>query len=134
MRPFFLLDALPPAGNVDIGFKANIGNAALTELIISITVTPLTTTTYPSPGFYTAGPVFQNGVQQKDNNTYCRALFYENRWGGELQWEKYCSGTDVYGEKAFYTKRWELLVLMHSIKKKNVVFFSFLIRTMTYEW
>jgi outer membrane receptor for ferrienterochelin and colicins len=38
-----------------------------------------------------------------------RALFYEDRWGGELQWEKkYRGGTDVYGE-SIYTKRWELL-------------------------
>ena len=36
-------------------------------------------------------------------------LFYEDRWGGEMQWEKkYRSGSDVYGE-SIYTKRWELI-------------------------
>ncbi|MBP8888104.1 MAG: TonB-dependent receptor, partial [Flavobacterium sp.] len=35
--------------------------------------------------------------------------FYEDRWGGEMQWEKkYRGGNEVYGE-SIYTKRWELL-------------------------
>jgi outer membrane receptor for ferrienterochelin and colicins len=37
-----------------------------------------------------------------------RALFYENRWGGELQWKKIPRWNEVYGE-SIYTKRWELL-------------------------
>src|SRR5690606_38995335 len=36
-------------------------------------------------------------------------LFYEDRWGGEMQWDKqYRGGSEVYGE-SIYTKRWELL-------------------------
>ncbi len=35
--------------------------------------------------------------------------FYENRWGGEMEWnESYRGGTEKYGE-SIYTKRWELL-------------------------
>lgn len=36
-------------------------------------------------------------------------FFYEDRWGGEIQWNKsYRGGDEVYGE-SIYTKRWELL-------------------------
>ena len=35
--------------------------------------------------------------------------FYEDRWGGEMNWNKQYRGTDqVYGE-SIYTKRWELI-------------------------
>lgn len=35
--------------------------------------------------------------------------FYEDRWGGEMQWKKkYRGGNQVYGE-SIYTKRWELI-------------------------
>jgi len=35
--------------------------------------------------------------------------FYEDRWGGEMNWSKLYRGTDqVYGE-SIYTKRWELI-------------------------
>lgn len=35
--------------------------------------------------------------------------FYENRWGGEMQWDKkYRGGTEVYGE-SIYTSRFELI-------------------------
>jgi len=35
--------------------------------------------------------------------------FYENRWGGEMQWNKKFRGTDsVYGE-SIYTNRWEAI-------------------------
>lgn len=35
--------------------------------------------------------------------------FYEDRWGGEMNWSKKYRGTDqVYGE-SIYTKRWELI-------------------------
>lgn len=37
--------------------------------------------------------------------------FYEDRWGGEMQWNKtHRGGDDVYGE-SIYTNRWELLGL-----------------------
>lgn len=49
--------------------------------------------------------------QRKHNRaaTLAGRYFYENRWGGEMQWEKKFRGTDsVYGE-SIYTKRWELI-------------------------
>lgn len=35
--------------------------------------------------------------------------FYENRWGGEVNWsEKYRGGDEIYGE-SIYTRRWEFI-------------------------
>lgn len=36
-------------------------------------------------------------------------FYYEDRWGGQMNWEpKYRGGNEVYGE-SIYTKRWELI-------------------------
>jgi len=41
--------------------------------------------------------------------TLAGRYFYEDRWGGEMQWSKQFRGTDsVYGE-SIYTNRWELI-------------------------
>ncbi|MGZ8537159.1 MAG: TonB-dependent receptor [Flavisolibacter sp.] len=41
--------------------------------------------------------------------TMAARYFYENRWGGEMNWNKSFRGTDsIYGE-SIYTKRWELI-------------------------
>lgn len=48
---------------------------------------------------------------RKDNKTFSIAgrYVYEDRWGGEMQWnKKYRGGEDVYAE-SIYTKRWELM-------------------------
>lgn len=56
--------------------------------------------------------VFQKwNFSRKSNKLFSMAgrFFYEDRWGGELQWNKsYRGGNEVYGE-SIYTKRWELL-------------------------
>lgn len=52
-------------------------------------------------------------LQQKNKKTFSLAgrYFYEDRWGGEMQWgKKYRGGNEVYGE-SIYTKRYELLGL-----------------------
>jgi outer membrane receptor for ferrienterochelin and colicins len=50
--------------------------------------------------------------------------FYEDRWGGEMQWTKSLRGSDVrYGE-SIYTKRWELLG-NYQLPMKEKIFFSF---------
>jgi outer membrane receptor for ferrienterochelin and colicins len=92
MRPFSA-DAFHRLGevNVDIGFKANIGNAAV-----------LTGINY----FNYSNPIDNNkdnftdltlqdrfpkwSFNRKDNKLLSRrALFYEDRWGGEFNGEKY---------------------------------------------
>jgi len=50
-------------------------------------------------------------VQRKDNRLLSLAgrFFYEDRWGGELQWTpEFRGGDEVYGE-SIYTRRWEIL-------------------------
>lgn len=56
--------------------------------------------------------------------TLAGRYFYENRWGGEMQWNKTFRGTDsVYGE-SINTKRWELIG-NYQLPLQNKVFFSF---------
>lgn len=48
---------------------------------------------------------------RKDNKTFSIAgrYVYEDRWGGEMQWnKKYRGGEEVYAE-SIYTKRWEVM-------------------------
>lgn len=47
---------------------------------------------------------------------------YEDRWGGEMNWNRtFRGGSDVYGESV-YTKRWELFGLYQLPGKENLVF------------
>lgn len=49
---------------------------------------------------------------------------YEDRWGGEMNWEKkYRGGNDVYGE-SIYTSRWELFG-NYQLPFREKVFFTF---------
>jgi len=36
-------------------------------------------------------------------------FYYEDRWGGELQWARAYRGTDIYYGESIYTRRWELI-------------------------
>ena len=49
-------------------------------------------------------------IERSENRIFSFAgrYVYEDRWGGEMNWErKYRGGSEVYGE-SIYTKRWEL--------------------------
>lgn len=49
--------------------------------------------------------------ERKDNRLFSLAgrFFYEDRWGGEMQWTpEYRGGDEIYGE-SIYTRRWEVL-------------------------
>ncbi|MDF0707915.1 TonB-dependent receptor [Flagellimonas okinawensis] len=56
--------------------------------------------------------IFQKwDFERKDNRLFSLAgrFFYEDRWGGEMQWTpEYRGGDEIYGE-SIYTRRWELL-------------------------
>lgn len=56
--------------------------------------------------------VFQKwSFQRKENRLFSLVgrYFYEDRWGGELQWTpEYRGGDEIYGE-SIYTSRWEIL-------------------------
>lgn len=56
--------------------------------------------------------------------TLAGRFFYEDRWGGEMNWTPEFRGTDsVYGE-SIYTKRWEL-VGRYQLPVAEKIFFSF---------
>jgi len=102
--------------NADLGFKGNIGKTASV-------LTGVNYFNYSNPKdnnhdnftdltLQDRISVFQKwNFNRKSNKLLSMAgrFFYEDRWGGELQWEKkYRGGNEVYGE-SIYTKRWELL-------------------------
>ena len=63
---------------------------------------------------------------RKENRvaTLAARYFYEDRWGGEMQWNRKFRGTDsIYGEN-IYTKRWELIG-NYQLPVKEKIFFSF---------
>lgn len=115
--------------NTDFGFKSNIGKK----------ITALTGINY----FNYKKPIDKNGdgftdltlqdrisVFQKLNINRKRdkelslagRYVYEDRWGGELNWEnKYRSGDDVYGE-SIYTSRWETIGRYDLPTKENLSF------------
>jgi outer membrane receptor for ferrienterochelin and colicins len=119
--------------NVDIGFKANVSDAA--AVLTGINYFNYSNTIDNNKDNFTdltlqdRISVFQKwSFNRKDNKLLSLAgrYFYEDRWGGELQWEKkYRGGTDVYGE-SIYTKRWELLGAYElPIEEKMLFSFSY---------
>lgn len=118
--------------NLDLGAKASLGNTA----------SVLTGINY----FNYSNPIDNNGdnftdvtlqdrisIFQKWNfNRKSKKLlslagryFYEDRWGGEMQWrKKYRGGNEVYGE-SIYTSRYELLGSYElPLKEKMLLTFS----------
>ncbi|SDW05835.1 TonB-dependent receptor [Flavobacterium degerlachei] len=102
--------------NVDLGFKGNVGKAAsvLTGVNYFNYSNPIDNNNdnFTDVTLQDRVSVFQKwNFNRKSNKQLSLAgrFFYEDRWGGELQWEKkYRGGNEVYGE-SIYTKRWELL-------------------------
>jgi outer membrane receptor for ferrienterochelin and colicins len=102
--------------NVDLGFTANVGKAAsvLTGINYFNYNNPIDNNNdnFTDLTLQDRISVFQKwNINRKSNKLFSLAgrFFYEDRWGGEMQWEKkHRGGTEVYGE-SIYTKRWELL-------------------------
>ncbi|WP_419213421.1 TonB-dependent receptor [Maribacter sp. X9] len=102
--------------NLDIGTKVNFGKKTNTLLGVNY--------------FRYDNPIDNNGdnftdftlqdrisifqkwnFQRKDARIFSLAgrYFYEDRWGGELQWTpEFRGGDEIYGE-SIYTRRWEVL-------------------------
>ncbi|MCE7066384.1 TonB-dependent receptor [Dyadobacter sp. CY326] len=117
--PVFSADAFSTSWldyNVDLGFKFNAGAKASSLLGVSYF-------NYQNPidnnkdGF--TDLTLQNRISifnkwsfnRKDNRlaSIAARYYYEDRWGGQMNWNKtYRGGTDVYGE-SIYTKRFEVL-------------------------
>ncbi|MBO0331100.1 TonB-dependent receptor [[Muricauda] lutisoli] len=73
--------------------------------------------------------IFQKwDFERKDNRLFSLAgrFFYEDRWGGEMQWTpEYRGGDEIYGE-SIYTRRWELLGKYQlPFKEKFLLSFSY---------
>jgi outer membrane receptor for ferrienterochelin and colicins len=102
--------------NVDLGLKANVGKAAsvLTGINYFNYNNPIDNNNdnFTDLTLQDRISVFQKwNINRKSNKLFSLAgrFFYEDRWGGEMQWQKkYRGGTEVYGE-SIYTERWELL-------------------------
>ncbi len=71
--------------------------------------------------------VFQKwNFQRTDHRIFSLAgrFFYEDRWGGELQWTpEFRGGDEIYGE-SIYTRRWEVLG-KYQLPLKEKMLFSF---------
>jgi outer membrane receptor for ferrienterochelin and colicins len=102
--------------NVDLGFKANVGKTAsvLTGINYFNYNNPIDNNNdnFTDLTLQDRISVFQKwNINRKSNKLFSMAgrFFYEDRWGGEMQWQKkHRGGDEVYGE-SIYTKRWELL-------------------------
>lgn len=73
--------------------------------------------------------IFQKWNIQRDNNrifSLAGRFFYEDRWGGELQWTpRFRGGDEIYGE-SIYTTRWEVLGKYQlPVKEKLLLSFSY---------
>lgn len=119
--------------NADIGFKSKIGNKA--------------TMLFGANYFNYSNPIDNNNdnftdvtlqnrislfqkwdLKRKDDRVFSIAgrYFYEDRWGGEMDWNKsYRGGSEVYGE-SIYTSRFEILSKYQlPIKEKMILSFSY---------
>ncbi len=117
--PVFSADAFGTSWgelNTDLGFKSNIGKSVsfLTGVNYFNYSNPIdkNNDNFTDVTLQDRVSVFQKwSFNRKSNKLFSIAgrYFYEDRWGGEMQWEKkYRGGDEVYGE-SIYTKRWELI-------------------------
>ena len=101
--------------NLDIGIKTNVSNSAvLTGINYFNYSNPIDENhdNFTDVTLQHRISLFQKwNFNRKSNKLFSIAgrAFYEDRWGGEMQWNKsFRGGSEVYGE-SIYTKRWELL-------------------------
>lgn len=102
--------------NLDVGSKITVGKKA--DMLLGINY------------FNYSNPIDNNGdnftdltlqdrisvfqkwnIKRKDSRLFTLAgrFFYEDRWGGEMQWTpEFRGGDSIYGE-SIYTRRWEIL-------------------------
>ncbi|OCB75397.1 TonB-dependent receptor [Flavobacterium crassostreae] len=117
--PVFSADAFVTGwgeSNADLGFKGNIGKTAsvLTGVNYFNYSNPIDNNNdnFTDLTLQDRISVFQKWNFNRQSNkllSVAGRYFYEDRWGGALQWnKKHRGGSQVYGE-SIYTKRWELL-------------------------
>ncbi|MUH35465.1 TonB-dependent receptor [Zobellia amurskyensis] len=117
--------------NIDVGAKINIGNK--TDMLLGINYfnydNPIDNNgdNFTDLTLQDRISVFQKWNFQRENNrilSLAGRFFYEDRWGGEMQWTpEFRGGDEVYGE-SIYTRRWEVLG-KYQLPIEEKVLFSF---------
>jgi len=68
--------------------------------------------------------VFNKWDFKNQKSSIAWRYFYEDRWGGELQWTRQYRGSDVYYGESIYTNRWELLGT-HALNQNTTIDYSY---------
>ncbi len=132
--PDFFADAFVTSWgefNIDVGAKINLGKKA--DMLLGINYfnydNPIDNNgdNFTDLTLQDRISVFQKwNFQRKENRIFSLAgrFFYEDRWGGEMQWTpEFRGGNEIYGE-SIYTRRWEVLG-KYQLPIKEKVLFSF---------
>ncbi|MFN4026124.1 MAG: TonB-dependent receptor plug domain-containing protein [Flavobacterium sp.] len=132
--PLFTADVFSTSwleNNVDLGFKTNMGQTA--ESLIGLNYynynSPIDNNrdNFTDVTLQERVSVFNKwSFNRKSEKEFTLAgrFFYEDRWGGEMQWNKsYRGGNEVYGE-SIYTTRFEFLG-KYQLPVKEAMFLSF---------
>jgi outer membrane receptor for ferrienterochelin and colicins len=130
--PFFFGDAFVSGWgevNIDLGFKANVGEKAnvLTGINYYNYSNPIDNNNdnFTDVTLQDRISFFQKwNFNRKSNKLFSLAgrYFYEDRWGGEMQWNSTFRGGDqVYGE-SIYTSRYELIGNYQLPVQENMTF------------
>ena len=115
--------------NLDLGFKASLGtkNSILSGVNYYNYSNPIDNNNdnFTDVTLQKRISVFQKWSFKRRNNkqfSIAGRYFYEDRWGGEMQWDKrYRGGNEVYGE-SIYTSRFEFIGNYELPIKENVNF------------
>lgn len=117
--PLFSVDAYSTSwgeANVDLGFRTDVGKKA--TLLLGTNYfnysNPIDNNrdNFTDVTLQDRISVFQKwNFKRKNEKLFSLAgrYFYEDRWGGEMQWNKKFRGGDVVYGESIYTKRWEFL-------------------------
>jgi outer membrane receptor for ferrienterochelin and colicins len=132
--PLFTADVFSTSwleNNIDLGFKTKVGSMA--ESLIGLNYfnynSPIDNNrdNFTDVTLQERISIFNKWRFNRKNEkefTLAGRFFYEDRWGGEMQWNKsYRGGNEVYGE-SIYTTRFELLAKYQLPLKENM-FVSF---------
>ncbi|MBT8184529.1 MAG: TonB-dependent receptor, partial [Eudoraea sp.] len=134
--PDFLVDAFATGWgeyNVDIGTKFKMGKSA--DVLLGVNYfnydTPVDNNNdnFTDVTLQNRISIFQKwNFKRADSRIFSLAgrFFYEDRWGGEMQWTpENRGGNEVYGE-SIYTRRWEILGKYQlPVKEKMLFTFSY---------
>ena len=119
--------------NIDLGYKFNAGKKASVLTGVNYfnydNVIDNNNDAFTDVTLQNRISVFQKwNIERKSNRLFNMAgrFFNEDRWGGDVKWNKQFRGGDsIYGE-SIYTKRWEFLLSYQlPVKEKIMLSFSY---------